>query len=270
MGSGGLRGLQILRSGAFRVRGGFDSHAFPPAFGRALAGVLAVPALALAVTTAAAGTTGGSPDARWARSFAVPESAAAEPDSTPPSEVIVIPRTVEYPAPAPEPDAAAGRFVLRTPPRIKGFDAPKWVMARSLLVPGWGQLHNGSWIKAAAIAAGEGLLIARLAKDNRALDDINQDIQAARAAGDDVAEVAAVTAYNVRLDQLVRRQWLFAALLTYSLLDAYIDAHFRNFEVDFEHDPALPGGRPPEDTKSGGDSGLWLSGETRIALRWSF
>ena len=267
MGSGGLRGLQIPRSGAIRVRGGFDSHAFPPGFGCALAGVLA--ALALGVTGAAsAGTSGGSADARWARRFAVPESAAAEPDSTPPSEVIVVPRTVEHPAPAPEPDAAAGRFVLRTPPRIKGFDAPKWVMARSLLVPGWGQLHNGSWLKAAAIAAGEGLLIARLAKDNRALDDINQDIQAARAAGDDVAEVAAVTAYNIRLDQLVRRQWLFAALLTYSLLDAYIDAHFRNFEVDFEHDPALPGGRPPEDTKS--DAGSRLPGETRIALRWSF
>src|SRR5438552_762950 len=30
MGSGGPRGLQILRSGASCVRGGFDSHAFPP------------------------------------------------------------------------------------------------------------------------------------------------------------------------------------------------------------------------------------------------
>src|SRR5437016_375468 len=30
MRSGGLRGLQILVSGASGVRGGFDSHAFPP------------------------------------------------------------------------------------------------------------------------------------------------------------------------------------------------------------------------------------------------
>src|SRR5258705_8715187 len=32
MGSGGLRGLQILRSDAYSARGGFDSHAFPPYF----------------------------------------------------------------------------------------------------------------------------------------------------------------------------------------------------------------------------------------------
>src|SRR5580765_8035129 len=36
MGSGGLRGLQIPRSGAIRVRGGFDSHAFPPSLARRL------------------------------------------------------------------------------------------------------------------------------------------------------------------------------------------------------------------------------------------
>jgi hypothetical protein len=197
---------------------------------------------------------------------------AAEADSVPPSGVVEVPRTVEYPpaAPAPASQAAAEGFVLRRPPKIKGFDAPKWVMTRSLLVPGWGQLHNGSWVKAILIATGEGLLITRMVQDNRALDDINQDIAAARAAGDDVAEVAAVTAYNSRLDQLVRRQWLFAALLTYSLLDSYIDAHFKNFEVEFEHDPALPGGRPPEDGKSGGGGGSWLAGETRLALRWSF
>src|SRR5437667_11960345 len=34
LGSGGPRGLQILRSGVESVRGGFDSHAFPPLVAR--------------------------------------------------------------------------------------------------------------------------------------------------------------------------------------------------------------------------------------------
>jgi hypothetical protein len=152
---------------------------------------------------------------------------------------------------------------------LAGFDAPRWVMARSLVVPGWGQLHNGSWIKAIGVATGEGVLISRMVNDNQALDDLNRSIEEARAAGDEVAEVAAVGAYNSRLDELVRRQWLFAALLTYSLLDAYIDAHFRNFDIEFGRDPALPGGVPPPPGK-GKEKGKAASGEYRLALRWSF
>ena len=144
---------------------------------------------------------------------------------------------------------------------LTGFDAPRWVMARSLLVPGWGQLHNGSWIKAIGVAAGEGLLVTRMRGDQRALDDLDREIAAARGENDQAREVVAVEAYNRRLDDLVGRQWLFAALLSYSLLDAYIDAHFRDFEIEFKHDPALPEGAP---------KGSVLAGETRIALRWWF
>ena len=32
------------------------------------------------------------------------------------------------------------------------------------------------------------------------------------------------------------------ALVVYSLVDAYVDAHFRNFKIEFETDPALPQG----------------------------
>jgi hypothetical protein len=153
-------------------------------------------------------------------------------------------RVVEVPA-RPETSAPAGRSVL---PRhaLSGFDAPRWVMARSLVLPGWGQLHNGSWIKALAVAGGEGLLVARMREDQQALERIDQDVQAARRDRDDVREVAAVEAYNRRLDVLVGREWMFAGLLTYALLDAYVDAHFRDFKLEFENDPALPGGKAPK------------------------
>lgn len=196
-----------------------------------------------------------------------PVLAAAESDSAPApaAGVVEVPlradtlATVSAPAAG---EAAAGRTAAPARDTLSGFEAPRWVMARSLVVPGWGQLHNGSWIKAAAIATGEGLLGARIVRDSKALDELNRQIEAARADNDQAREAAAVEEYNQRLDQLVRRQWLFAALLTYALLDAYIDAHFRDFEIEFKHDPALPGGVPPK--------GRALSGETRLALVWSF
>src|SRR5262245_42050444 len=112
MGSGGPRGLQILRSGASRVRGGFDSHAFPPFFF-----ALALTAL-LAATRPAAAQTVALPDTTH----------AAEPDTLSPGF-----RTVGGAAP----DTAVVGL------RPQHWSAqPRFVMLRSLLVPGWGQFYN--------------------------------------------------------------------------------------------------------------------------------
>jgi uncharacterized protein DUF5683 len=267
MGSGGLRGLQILRSGANSVRGGFDSHAFPPSFARlcALAPGLTAVALALAIST---------PARAMAPARAAPLPAAqtafqtdAIPPPPPDSSAIIEVGTpaAKPPAPGESPAARRGAAPARQP--LTGFDAPRWVMARSLVVPGWGQLYNGSWVKAIGIATGEVMLGTRIYDDNQALDDLNATIEAARNEGNQEAEAAAVEAYNARLDVLTRRQWLFGALLAYSLLDAYIDAHFRHFDIEFRHDPALPGGQPPAPEKR---KGMLSPGETRVALRWSF
>jgi hypothetical protein len=56
---------------------------------------------------------------------------------------------------------------------------------------------------------------------------------------------------------MVARQWLLGGVIVYALLDAYVDAHFRGFDVDFESDPALPG-------DAGGAS------RVRASLRWAF
>jgi hypothetical protein len=52
-----------------------------------------------------------------------------------------------------------------------------------------------------------------------------------------------VAAYNLLLTDATTRRWIFGAILAYSLLDAYIDAHFKDFDVDFKVDPALPPGQ---------------------------
>jgi Family of unknown function (DUF5683) len=231
MGPGGPRGLQILRLGAFRVRGGFDSHTFPPLL-----------ALALALAPGAVPGANGDAHAQAAEPFVVVDSVVVA-DS---SGVVT---TGTPPSP---------RGGVRRPEEPSGIlSEPRWVMMRSLVFPGWGQAYNGQWVKAALVAGTEGYLILRIIDDQRDLDDLEAAAEAARAAADEEAEDLAVSAYNDRLDAFVRRQWFLGAVIVYALVDAYVDAHFRNFDVDFENDPALPGGTP------GGPGG-------RLSLRWRF
>ena len=194
---------------------------------------------------------------------------------------------------APPAQAATASREPRTLPREARFDRPRWVMLRSLLVPGWGQAHNHAWIKAAVVAAADGTLRWRLFRDERRLGDLNgqararltglasaeaqlaaaqAEVVAAEASGDRaritaarealvVANLAradasnsynsAVAAYNVLLDRSINRRWFAAGVVAYALLDAYIDAHFRSFDVDFRFDPALPGEAKPAGVRLG-------------------
>jgi len=186
----------------------------------------------------------------------------------------------------------------RTLPRRSRLDQPRWVMLRSLLVPGWGQAHNHAWIKAAIAFAGDGALRVRFLRDERRLGDLNAEadgrlrdlqaaegqvtlaeaeLEAAQASGDSVriaaAEAALVTAnlaragaseqyntaviaYNALLDTSVRRRWILGGVILLAMIDAYVDAHFKNFDIDMRLDPALPGGA--------GSPGA------RLGLRWRF
>jgi hypothetical protein len=135
-------------------------------------------------------------------------------------------------------------------------DQPRFVMMRSLLVPGWGQFHNRAYVKAAAVAGGEVWLLSALSSANHDLDQLQAQVDAARASGDLAAEAVATQAYNDKLDHFVSLQWLLGGVVVYALLDAYVDAHFRNFAVEFRKDSAPPGGPAPA--------------KLRLDLRWNF
>jgi len=189
------------------------------------------------------------------------------------------------------------RRTLPTPGR---FDQPRWVMLRSLLIPGWGQVHNRAWIKAVLVAAGDGALRVRFFRDERRLNDLNgqasarfSDLESAdQTLAEAMAELAAaeaempqnpariaaaqaalnaaslaranvsdaynsaVIAYNTMLDTSINRRWLVGGVVLYALIDAYVDAHFKNFDVNLQFDPALPGGT--------GTPGA------RLQIRWAF
>ena len=183
---------------------------------------------------------------------------AAEPDSlgtAPPARVEVVGgrRTPSTPARA------------DTTKRQPWHEQPRFVMARSLVVPGWGQLHNHAWLKAVAVAGGEGWLGSLIVSDQHELDRLFGAIDRASADGDAARHDVLVNEYNSRLAQRLSRQWLLGGLIAYALVDAYVDAHFRGFEVEFRNDPALPAGTSPTASPGGG-----AGPGVRLALRWNF
>ena len=139
------------------------------------------------------------------------------------------------------------------PPGFKGFEAPRWVMLRSLVVPGWGQWHNGSWRKAIVMVGLEGWMISKVVADESSLASLDAGIAAARKRGDTNGETGLIAQFNARSDRSIAHQWWLGSLLAYSMLDAYIDAHFRNFRIDVDDDPALP----PEQRRAAGFKLSW-------------
>jgi hypothetical protein len=153
--------------------------------------------------------------------------------------------------------------------RAHGWSAqPRFVMARSMLIPGWGQAYNRAWYKAAAVTAGEVWMGVRIYNDTQALHDIQDELDIVRSdttlTNSGERETELVNEYNARLDQRIANSWLLGAIVVYAMVDAYVDAHFRNFEFEFKHDPALPNG-PPSDTPKGGGGG-----SLRMGVRWRF
>ena len=204
-------------------------------------------ALAAALAAAAPAGAAAAPDTAHAAAAPARDSARTAP---------AVPALV--PAMAPADTSGASERARVTP----FGEQPRAVMLRSLLVPGWGQLHNHAWIKALAVAGGEGWLLATIFRDRSDLRGLQDDVNAAAAAGDSGAYTNAVNRYNDVLDGYVGGQWLLGGVLAYALVDAYVDAHFRRFDIDFRNDPALPRGEGPG-TGGGGASG-------RLSLRWHF
>jgi len=108
--------------------------------------------------------------------------------------------------------------------------APYKVMLRSAVVPGWGQLYNHQFIKAALVAAGEGFIIYKtldeLKLENEAIDRV-----ASLPAGPD--QDLAFEEQTVHYNRKISWIWWGVAAHLLSMADAYVDAHLSTFEDDF-------------------------------------
>jgi len=140
-------------------------------------------------------------------------------------------------------------------------EQPTWIMARSAVVPGWGQFKNGRPLKAGLAIGLEGAIGYKLVdawKDVTAASEREDD---ALAHGDEAAAAAARADYEDAYNRRATAAWFLAGAVILSMVDAYVDAHLIQFDADFGPDPSLP-----EDASSATPG----SPGARVALCWSF
>lgn len=122
-------------------------------------------------------------------------------------------------------ESPRGQVYAGRPPKIW------WVTVRSGLVPGWGQLANGKPLKA-------GLLVGLDAYWLYGVLSHESDRKSAVRAGDTAAANSAVDRRNFRI-------WMMGATAIYAMLDAYVDAHFYDYDEGWTGRIGLgPVGRP--------------------------
>lgn len=107
---------------------------------------------------------------------------------------------------------------------------PFLVMARSAIVPGWGQVYNRQPLKALLVVAGEGFLTYKIFQELRRENDaIDRQAAATTLAELEAARAEEIDHGNRKIDWI----WWTAAAHLLQMADAYVDAHFLNFDAEF-------------------------------------
>jgi len=102
-------------------------------------------------------------------------------------------------------------------------------MLRSAILPGWGQITNGKYLKAGIVVAGEGFFVYKAWS-------AYQDELDASAAGDSEARDDAM---NLKVTYI----WWGAIVYLLQIADAYVDANLSTFDAEFGPDEADGGAK---------------------------
>ena len=141
------------------------------------------------------------------------------------------------------------------------FDPPTWVALRSLVVPGWGQAKNRSWLKALLVAGLEAAFVERLYFEDRLVGEYRRKRYEYPAQAD-FYERKEERHKGHRLDFI----WWTSLFVGLSMGDAFVDAHLKDFEVDLgpgtDPDPEQAGGLLP------GPGGPAAQVRLSYRLRW--
>jgi hypothetical protein len=121
-----------------------------------------------------------------------------------------------------------------------GHERPSWIMARSAVVPGWGQFKNGRPLKAGIAIVGEGVAAVAMIDAWKDVDAASQREDEALASGDAAGAAKARAEYESAYTRRSNAGWILGGIIALSMLDAYVDAHMIQFDADFGPDPALP------------------------------
>ena len=105
--------------------------------------------------------------------------------------------------------------------------SPTGALLRSALIPGWGQLYNGKYIKAGIFAVGEGYLIWHICRDWR---DANRHESNFKSSTDPQYQALEFDQFKKAEDRRNIKIWILALTVFYSMFDAYVDAHLADFD----------------------------------------
>jgi hypothetical protein len=136
------------------------------------------------------------------------------------------------PAAAPAQPLPGGEVGASDPRPPVSTSPPHRVLLRSLIFPGWGQLENGQPSKAALVATVESAFFAAAFVELRRADRAFEAHELAAERGDQDEADRLFRLYEDRRGRAIGRFWWGAFTVMLSALDAYVDAHMRDFEVD--------------------------------------
>lgn len=189
-------------AGHSRVRGGFDSHTFPPSGRSFLRPGLVFLFSGIAVLLLASSLMADDRSPRIDRSD-LPDSST----TTPAAFVGLRPG-----------------FTLGETPDLK--HPPLRSVLFSAVVPGLGQADNGRWAKASAFIAIGALLVSRIAVES---DRSDRYLHLSRDASTEEESRAYYDRYSTHFDRRDRYVWWAAVFWAYGLFDAYVDGHLFGF-----------------------------------------
>lgn len=95
--------------------------------------------------------------------------------------------------------------------------SPRGAMLRSLILPGWGQLYNGKFIKAAVFIAAESFIMYMYKKNHN-----------------NMKKAVSASEREYYMDQRNAYGWYMALAIILSITDAYVDAYLVNFDKDMK------------------------------------
>ncbi len=235
MGSGGPRGLQILLPGAKTIRGGFDSHTFPPYFranGENLLRIrrLIIPLMFLTALTA--GTTCLAEESVWAAVDTTSNTVEEQDWSSEHIKKLLAQETGEL-------DIEGSTWKKRKNPRT--------AMLCSLAFPGLGQIYNEKPFKAVIALGIETYYIMNIVNSWRKADDYlkerdsyDQYVPCGEQTCLNPAWKNANAWYEEYKERTIDWVWWTSGIVLLVMLDAYVDAHLH--DMRFRVETARTGG----------------------------
>jgi hypothetical protein len=107
--------------------------------------------------------------------------------------------------------------------------SPTGALWRSLAVPGWGQIYNDKYWKAPIFIAAQGFCL-YMAIDN--YRTARHYLNLSRDASGEREKIGFYDRYNDFVIETEFWGWMFVGFMAYSMLDAYVDAHLSDWEVE--------------------------------------